>query len=86
MSEFEFDLAPQAKDFMLFAYFGIVTKNITIGKQKVKQDTEYSAAKKCAYRVGEMVYPDSFNDNRWEECSNGIHFFMTEEEAKNYFI
>ena len=39
---------------------------------------------KTIYRVGEMVYPDKFDDNRWRECSNGIHFFMNEEDAINY--
>ena len=37
--------------------------------------------KKTIYKVGEMVYPDSFDENRWNECSNGIHFFITREEA-----
>ena len=41
----------------------------------------YSA---CVYKVGEMVYPDSFDDNRWNECSNGIHFFVNKQEAINY--
>ena len=36
------------------------------------------------YKVGEMVYPDSFDENRWNECSNGIHFFINKEEAINY--
>lgn len=36
------------------------------------------------YKVGEMVYPDSFDDNRWDECSNGIHFFITKQEAIDY--
>ena len=38
----------------------------------------------CIYKVGEYVYPDYFDECRWHECSNGIHFFMTEEEAVNY--
>jgi len=38
----------------------------------------------CVYEVGEYVYPDSFDECRWNECSNGIHFFMTEEEAASY--
>ena len=38
----------------------------------------------CIYKVGEYVYPDSFDECRWHECSNGIHFFMTEDEALNY--
>ena len=41
----------------------------------------YSA---CVYKVGEMVYPDSFDYNRWNECSNGIHFFINRQEAINY--
>ncbi len=36
------------------------------------------------YRVGEMVYPDRWDENRWNECSHGIHFFLTEQEAINY--
>ena len=36
------------------------------------------------YKVGEMVYPDSFDENRWNECSNGIHFFINKEEAISY--
>ena len=33
------------------------------------------------YKVGEFVYPDSFDENRWNECSNGIHFFINRQEA-----
>lgn len=33
------------------------------------------------YKLGEMVYPDEWDNNRWNECSHGIHFFMTREEA-----
>ena len=38
------------------------------------------------YVVGVMVYPDSFDDNRWNECSNGIHFFVDREMAINYIV
>ena len=37
------------------------------------------------YVVGEMVFPDSFDENRWNECSNGIHFFINKQEAINYY-
>ena len=34
------------------------------------------------YRVGEIVKPDlPFDENRWDECASGIHFWITEEEA-----
>lgn len=37
------------------------------------------------YRKGETVEPvNEFDDNRWNECAPGIHFFVTREEAKNY--
>lgn len=36
------------------------------------------------YKVGHMVYADSFDDNPFEICSGGIHFFLTEEEAWEY--
>ena len=36
------------------------------------------------YKVGEAVSVDDFDTNRWNECSTGIHFFMTREEAINY--
>ena len=38
------------------------------------------------YRVGEMVYPDEWDDNRWNECSHGIHFFINRQEAEEYVI
>ncbi len=40
---------------------------------------------RTTYKVGEMVYPDSFDENRWYECSHGIHFFVNRQEAINYF-
>jgi uncharacterized protein YjbI with pentapeptide repeats len=36
------------------------------------------------YTVGKEVRPDKFDENRWEECSNGIHFFITKFEAERY--
>ena len=36
------------------------------------------------YKVGERVTADSWDDDRWNECSHGIHFFITFDEAVNY--
>jgi len=33
------------------------------------------------YKVGEIVRPDSYNDDPRVECTNGIHFFLTRREA-----
>jgi hypothetical protein len=35
------------------------------------------------YKVGEEVIPDNY-DTSLEECSNGIHFFLRKEDAKEY--
>jgi hypothetical protein len=36
------------------------------------------------YKVGKTIEVKNFDENRWNECSAGIHFFMTFDEAKNY--
>ena len=36
------------------------------------------------YRVGQRVACDKWDDNWHEECSGGIHFFITRIEAENY--
>ena len=35
-----------------------------------------------AYTVGQVVRPDMFDDDPRVECSHGIHFFITREEAE----
>ena len=37
------------------------------------------------YCVGETVEVPDFDDNRWNECAPGIHFFITREEAVKYY-
>ena len=36
------------------------------------------------YKIGETVEVTNFDPNRWNECSTGIHFFVTREEAEEY--
>ncbi len=36
------------------------------------------------YEAGQIVSVDNFDEDRWNECSTGIHFFITEEEALDY--
>lgn len=36
------------------------------------------------YKVGEIVKVDNFDENRWNECSTGIHFFMNKQNAIQY--
>ena len=41
----------------------------------------YNPQDHFTYTLGEMAYPDGFDDDRYLTCSNGIHFFMTFDEA-----
>lgn len=36
------------------------------------------------YFLDKEVSVNNFDPNRWNECSGGIHFFITREEAVNY--
>ena len=36
------------------------------------------------YKVGEVVSVDDFDEDRWNECSTGIHFFINFQEVVNY--
>lgn len=36
------------------------------------------------YKIGETVEVPNFDENRWNECSTGVHFFITRDEAVRY--
>ena len=64
-------------------------KAMVVAITSLDEQEEYSEATShthtpLTYRVGEIAYPDSFNEDRWNECSNGIHFFVNKQEAINY--
>ena len=43
--------------------------------------TDYA---ECKYVVGEIVYADAWDEDRWDECSHGIHFFLDRQSAVDY--
>ena len=48
---------------------------------------EYAVSKHDSaftYKVGETLEVEDFDINRWEECSTGIHHFITRSEAESY--
>ena len=49
---------------------------------KPRKTAEGWKKKDFVYRVGEIAKPDKYNDDPRIECSHGIHFFITKEEAK----
>ena len=55
----------------------------SVSDEKAYTSNEYAV---CTYTVGEVVRADMWNDNRWVECSHGIHFFIDRQSAVNYDI
>lgn len=53
-------------------------------RQQYKSAYSYMYSKSLKYKVGEDVRADKFDTNARIVCSNGIHFFLTEEEAIEY--
>ena len=36
------------------------------------------------YKVGRLTRPDKYDPNQLEECSHGIHFFISKQEALDW--
>lgn len=56
--------------------------HIVTGENISKVRSEYD--KNFTYTVGKIVKVDDFDEDRWNECAPGIHFFMNKENAINY--
>ena len=54
------------------------------GRNPIDEILNTSQDVELLYKVGEMVYPDGFDENRWNECSHGIHFFIDKQDAINW--
>ena len=51
---------------------------LEIGKGVSRHDSDF------IYEVGKTVKVDNFDDDRWIECSTGIHFFIDRKVAEQY--
>ena len=71
------------------------TRKCRASKAKVLEITNIKNTKKYeeavsrydsnfVYKVGETIEVADFDENRWNECSSGIHFFITRDEAVQY--
>ena len=54
------------------------------GENSGLEDIRSSYDKKFIYRLGKTAKVKNFCEDRWQECSEGIHFFITREEAVRY--
>lgn len=52
--------------------------------KSIKQNAYSMRANSFVYRIGKMVEVKNFDKNRWNECSTGIHCFITKKEAELY--
>ena len=51
----------------------------------IQGDTQtVTSTRGFVYTVGQMAEPDSYDPDPRVECSHGIHFFQTREEAEEY--
>ena len=57
-------------------------ENIKTGLKVMEANSNYNS--NFIYRVGEIVTVEDFDEDRWNECAPGIHFFMNRENAINY--
>ena len=48
------------------------------------EEAKSSRDQSFVYRVGKTVEVKDFDEDRWKECSTGIHHFITREEAAMY--
>ena len=56
-----------------------------LNNEWVNTDSGYSVYKTSfKYEVGETVKVEHFDEDRWNECSSGIHFFISREMAEQY--
>lgn len=56
--------------------------NIGTGEEVEKISSGYDSG--FIYKKGEIVAEKNFDKDRWNECTRGIHFFITKQEAINY--
>ena len=54
------------------------------GSESDLKEVESSYDCNFVYRVGETVEVENFDDDRWNECSSGIHFFIARDMAVKY--
>ena len=66
------------------SYAKVVAITNMDGSQAEVDHVTNHAYEPIEYKIGEYVHPDSFDDDRWNECSHGIHFFINRQEAVEY--
>ena len=66
------------------AEYAIDKGHFTFDGKRTKKDFTSQYDSDFIYKVGATIKPDKWDANRWDECSSGVHFFITRYEAENY--
>ena len=66
------------------AEWAIDKGHFTFDGKRTRKDFTSTYKGEFVYKVGATIRPDRWDENRWEECSSGVHFFITKIEAENY--
>ena len=65
----------------------LLVGNVDISGKKAHVDKVNSNYDKdFIYEKGKYVEVKDFDNNRWNECSTGINFFITRQEAVDYIL
>ena len=51
---------------------------------EIEDGKPITTRKNCTYEIGQKVIPDSYDDDPRQDCTHGIHFFLTKEEAERW--
>ena len=57
-------------------------EDIETGEKVKETSSDYDP--NFTYKIGEIVTVKDFDEDRWNECAPGIHFFMNKENALKY--
>jgi uncharacterized protein YjbI with pentapeptide repeats len=66
------------------AEYAIDKAHFTFAGKKTREDFTSQHNESFVYKVGATIKPDEWDENRWNECSSGVHFFITRFEAEQY--
>ena len=62
-----------------------LVKRVNLSTLIPSMTSEGMMLKDTLYKTGEYVYPDSFDDNRLDGCTHGIHFYANKIDLLNSF-
>ena len=66
------------------AEYAVDKGHFTFDGKRTRKEFTSTYDRDFVHKVGETIKPNNWDENRWAECSSGVHFFITRWEAENY--